>query len=323
MTFRPRMIAAALIVFAACFILLSLFFTPALLGGDTQAPQQKTKAPSASGAQYKKKGPTASGEQAAANEPAMSAPPVLWIERETIADGKMEAHNGVVRQILRQYERQHINFRALGMTQELPDANEVMFLIHFNSFAEIDDFAKTFAAAPEEFRKTMQSLEAQEDEFHAKKVSMLAAFRPDLSYHADAASVAKARMMWTCQFVVPTGHVPEYEADAKFAISVSEKAKLDQHFFVYQTVAGAESQTFIVLRPLKSFAEWDEAAAAARKVMSSLDEAGKKRFAHIWKDQSIQGPGESVERLYSLRPDLSQTSDKFASFDPAFWHPQQ
>lgn len=260
---------------------------------------------------------------AGAGDAAMTAPPVLWIERETITPGKMETHNAVVRQILRQYERQHITFREIGMTQELPDANEVMFLIDFNSFAEIDDFAKAFAASPEDFRKTMQSLEAQEDELHVKKQSMLASFRPDLSYHADAAAVAKARMMWMCQFVVPTGRIPEYEADAKFAISVSEKAKLDQHFFVYQTVAGAESQTFIVLRPIRSFAEWDEGAAAARKVSGTLDDAGKRRLAHIWKDQSVQGPGESVERLYFLRPDLSATSDKFAAFDPTFWHPQQ
>ena len=253
----------------------------------------------------------------------MPAPPVLWIERETIAKGKMETHNAVVHQIFRQYEKQRIAFRALGMTQELPDADEVMFLIQFNSFAEIDGFAKSFAAAPEDFRKTMQSLEAQEDELHAKKQSMLAAFRPDLSYHADSASVAKARMMWTCQFVVPAGHLLEYESDAKFAISVSEKAKLSQHFFVYQTLAGAESQTFIVLRPLKSFAEWDEAAASAQKIMSGLDEAGKRRFGHIWKDSSVQAPGVSVERLYFLRPDLSETSDKFTSFDPSFWHPQQ
>lgn len=286
-------------------------------------PVAATAANSVVSARQTKGTKSANANTATASEPKMAAPPVLWIERETIVPGKMETHNAVVRQILRQYERQHIPFRALGMTQELPDANEVMFLIHFESFAEIDDFAKAFAASPENFRKTMQSLEAQEDELHAKKQSMLAAFRPDLSYHADAASVAKARMIWMCQFVVPAGHIPEYEADAKFAISVSEKAKLDQHFLVYQTVAGAESQTFIVLRPLKSFAEWDEGAAAARKVASTLDEAGKKRLAHIWKDQSVQGPGESMERLYFLRPDLSATSDKFAMFDPGFWHPQQ
>jgi len=294
----------------------ALIYGAALLHDSlAQAPKGSEQA----GAIQKKR--TAESQKPAAKE-AMPAPPVLWIERETISNGKMETHNGIVRQILRQYERQHITFRALGMTQELPDANEVMFLIHFDSFSEIDEFAKAFATAPEDFRKTMQSLEAQEDELHAKKQSMLAAFRPDLSYRADSAAVATARMTWMCQFTVPVGHIPEYEADAKFAIAVSEKAKLDQHFLVYQTVAGAESQTFIVLRPLKSFAEWDGAGVAAHKVMASLDEAGKRRLAHIWKDQAVQGPGESVERLYFLRPDLSQTSDKFALFDPSFWRPE-
>jgi hypothetical protein len=289
-----------------------------------RAAPPNAAAQAAKPAQRRKSATSATDGSASTNRAAaMPAPPVLWIERETIQNGKMETHNSVVRQILRQYERQHVTFRALGMMQELPDSNEVMFLIHFNSFAEIDDFAKSFAASPEDFRKTMQSLEAQEDELHAKKISMVAAFRPDLSYHADAAAVAKARMIWMCQFVVPVGRLPEYEADAKFAINVSEKARLDQHFFVYQTVAGAESQTFIVLRPMKSFADWDEGAAAAQKMMKSLDDAGRKRLAHLWKDLAVQAPGESVERLYVLRPDLSATSDQFAEFDPGFWHPQQ
>jgi hypothetical protein len=149
---------------------------------------------------------------------------------------------------------------------------------------------------------------------------MAAVFRADLSYRAGAGAVAEARLLWTCQFIVPAGHLPEFESDVRFLSDVYTKAGVDDHYFMYQTVGGAESQTFLVLRPLKSLADWDKPAPDVAKF---LDDAGKFRLAHIWKDESLQGPGISVERLYVLRPDLSQTSDQFASFDPDYWRPKK
>jgi hypothetical protein len=253
----------------------------------------------------------------------MEAPPVLWMEREIVQNGKMREHNEVVRKILDQYEQHHTVFRVLGLTGLLPDSNEVMFLIHFQSFAEIDDFEKQFAAGPSDFVKTIQDLESQESALHASKQSLLAVFRPDLSYRADGGAVARARLVRIDQFIVPLGHVPDYESDVSFLKEAYARADIDEHYFVYQTVAGAESQTMIVLRPLKSMADWDKARETDERIAGVLDAAGKKRLARIWKDTALQGMGQSVDRLYLLRPDLSQTSDQFAGFDPGFWRPKK
>jgi len=261
--------------------------------------------------------------QAAANQAAMGAPPVLWIEREEVLPGKMEAHTSVVHKILEQYSLHHIVFRVLGMTSVLPDSNEALFLIHFNSFAEIDEFQNNFKNFPEDLRALLLDLESQESELHAAKHSIATVYRDDLSYHADAAAVARARFLWTCQFVVPAGHVPDFEADVKFLKGTYEKAGVDDHYFMYQELAGAESQTFVVLRPMKALADWDAAPAIGAKIAAALDDAGKQHLGRLWLGQVVQGPGESVDRLYVLRPDLSQTSDKFAGFDPDFWHPKK
>jgi hypothetical protein len=254
---------------------------------------------------------------------AMGAPPVLWIEREVVQPGKMKEHNDVVRKILEQYSQRHVVFRALGLTSVLPDSNEVLFLIHFNSFAEIDEFQNNFKNSPGDYRNLLSDLHDQESALHASKQSIATMFREDLSYRADAASVAKARYLWTCQFVVPAGHVPDFEADVKFLKAVYEKAGVDDHYFMYQELAGAESQTFLVLHPMKALADWDKAPAISAELAATLDDAGKQHLGRLWMGQVIQGPGESVDRLYVLRPDLSQTSDQFASFDPDFWHPKK
>ena len=253
----------------------------------------------------------------------MEAPPVLWIDREIVPPEHAESYTDVIHRVLNQYSLHEVVFRTLGLTSAIPDTNEFLFLIHFNSFAELDDSARKFAQAPADYQKTMQSLEAQEADLRKSRQVMAAGFRPDLSYHADASAVAKARLLWMDQFIVTLGKMPEYEADVKFLITAYEKAGIDDHYFVYQTLAGAESQTMIVLHPMKALADWDHAAEIAKKLEKVLDAAGKKRVERLWKDQMPQGVGLSVERLYVLRPDLSQTSDKFAGYDPDFWRPKK
>jgi hypothetical protein len=253
----------------------------------------------------------------------MPAPPVLWIDREIVPAERAEAYADVIHRTLNLYNQHQIVFRALGLTSALPDTNEFFFLIQFHSFAELDEFERKFAQAPADYQKTMQSLEAQEADLRKSRQVIAAVFRPDLSYHADASALARARLLWVDQFIVTLGKMPEYEGDVKFLIAAYEKAGIDDHYFTYQALAGAESQTMIVVHPMKALADWDHSAEITKKVEKVLGAAGKKRMERLWKDQMPQGVGVSVERLYVLRPDLSQTSDKFAGFDPDFWRPKK
>ena len=259
----------------------------------------------------------------AAKSAETDAPPVLWIDREIVSADHAESYTDVIHRILNQYSQHQVVFRTLGLTSALPDTNEFLFLSQFDSFLELDDFERKFAQASQEYQRTMQSLEAQEADLRRSKQVMAAVFRPDLSYRADASALARARLLWVDQFIVTNGHVPDFESDVHFLRAAYEKAGIEDHYFMYQTVAGAESQTFIVMHPMKALADWDEAPKIVEKLMKGLDDAGKKRMARLWKDQTPQGVGLSVERLYVLRPDLSQTSDKFANFDPEFWRPKK
>lgn len=260
---------------------------------------------------------------AARAQQAMTAPPVLWVEREMVAKGKAPAHTEVVHKILEQYESHHFGFHVLGISAIVPDQDEAMFLIGFDSFAAIEDYEKSFAAQPAEVQKSLLDLESQEDAMHASKQNMVAVFRPDLSYRADASVMAKARLLLVDQFTVTLGHMPDYESDVKFLKAASERAGVDEHYFVYQTIGGAESQTVIVLRPLQSLAELDKASETGEKLRNSLDKAGRERLRRLWKDSVLQGTGQSVDRLYVIRPDLSLVSDGFAALDPNYWRPKK
>ena len=253
---------------------------------------------------------------------ALAPPPVLFIQREVVAKGKMADQNEIAAKILAQYQNHHLPFYVLGMTSMVPNRDEVMVVVAYPSFAAIDDIGKQFSAQPPDFLKAIGELRTQEDALAESKTAMLASFRPDLSYRADSKTIAQSRLFWVDQFIVPQGHMPDYDADAKFMQAVATKANVDEHYLVYQTVAGAESQTLIVFRPLMSLADWDKSADTAAAMEKTLDVAEKKRFARIWNGTVVQGPGKSLERLYILRPDLSITSPEFAAFDLDFWRPK-
>lgn len=255
-------------------------------------------------------------------KPSLAPPPVLFIQREVVAKGKMGDQNEIAAKILTQYQNHHLPFHVLGMTSMVPTRDEVMVIVAYPSFAAIDDIGKQFSAQPPDFLKAIGELRQQEDALAESKTAMLASFRPDLSYRADSKAIAQARLFWVDQFIVPQGHMPDYEADSKFMQAAATKANVDEHYFVYQTVAGAESQTLIVFRPLKSLADWDKSADTAAAMERALDVAGKQRFARIWKGTVLQGPGQSLERLYVFRPDLSITSPEFAAFNMDFWRPK-
>ncbi len=319
MTYRS---AAAFVAFLAAPLMAAYGISRAQsapVHAQTQTAAAKPNAPQGTTAQSEK----TPDQEAKASTPAMGAPPVLWIERDTIAQENIAVFANTIRAQLDLFQKHQVVFRLLGLTSAAPDTNEFLFLVHFNSFAEIDRYEEKSAAMPADYLTAMQVNEDQEAKLRQSHQTIVAVFRPDLSYRADASAVAKARLLWVDQFIVTLGAMPDYESDVKFAHAAFTKADVDEHYFVYQSLAGAESQTLIVLRPMKSLADWDKASEMGAKLDQVLDKAGKERMARLWKGTTPQGPGLSVERLYVLRPDLSQTSDNFAGFDPDFWHPKK
>ena len=217
-------------------------------------------------------------QAAAASPPAMEAPPVLWIERQTVPRANQAAFIDTIHKQLEQFQEHQVVFRVLGLAGAAPSMDEFLFLIHFKSFAEMDEYERKNAAMPAEFQKTMQELVDQELKLSQSHQIIAAVFRADLSYGADAAAVARARLLWTCQFIVPAGHVPEFESDVHFLSDAYQKAGVDDHYFMYQELAGAESQTFIVLHPMKSLADWESRRRTSARTWTTRENSASRIF---------------------------------------------
>ena len=252
-------------------------------------------------------------------------PPVLFIESEQVRPGQEEEHTKVVKGTLHVYEREKWPLEVITMSGVTALEGEVVFLVALDSFGAIDkleeQIGKSPRAAIEEFRR----LESQESTMHLWKRSMLAIYRPDLSYRPDVAAFAKATLIFSNQHLVRFGHIDEYEDDMHFLADTFGKANANLHWFTYQVVSGAPNGTFIRFEPLRSFADWDSYGQLLQTVMQGLDDAGRKRFGQLFKDSTVQASGNDetpLAHLYAVRPDLSRVSDEFAAMNPAFWRPR-
>ncbi len=252
-------------------------------------------------------------------------PPILYIENELAKPGNIGDHTKVVSDVIHLYDRQGWPLRALGMSGVTSLEGEVVFLVAFDSFAAIDKLEEQVGKSPKAALDELRRLESQESALHVWKQTMLAAYRPDLSYRPDANAFAKATLVYTNQHLVRFGHEAEYESDVHFLADAFAKANVDRSWFVYQVISGAPTGTFIRLEPLRSFADWDAWPEKVKAVTAALDDAGRKRLEELWKDSTVQATGDMatpLTRLYALRPDMSRVSDRFAAENPGFWRPK-
>ena len=252
-------------------------------------------------------------------------PPVLFIESEQVRPGQEEEHTKVVKGTIHVYEREKWPLDVVTMSGVTTLEGEVMFLVALDSFGAIDKLEEQIGKSPRTAIEEFTRLESQESTMHLWKRSMLAVYRPELSYRPNVAAFAKATLVFSNQHLVRFGHTDEYEGNVHFLADAFAKANADLHWFTYQVVSGAPNGTFIRLEPLRSFADWDAYGQLLQKVMQGLDETGKKRFGQLFNDSIAQASGEDetpLARLYALRPDMSRVSDEFAAMNPTFWRPK-
>lgn len=268
------------------------------------------------------------GERAqAADAPDVNAPPqILWIEREVVKSGGMEAHTEAVHKVLATYDKARISIAAIGLSTAVGDENEMVYLIAFDSFHAMDDFEAQFGKAPPEIIQELVQHEGEESAQHASKRTMVAVYRPDLSYRPDATVMARATLVSTFQHIVRLGHEKEYAEEVGFLTGALDKANVDWHWFTYQVISGAPLGTYIRIQPMKSIADWDAHGQQVAALSATLDDAGHERMWKLWGNTILQAGGDEetpVSRLYAIRPDQSHVSDGFAALNPQFWRPKR
>ncbi len=264
-----------------------------------------------------------------AQEAPPGPPPVLRITYEEIKPGSMGAHEKAVGSYLALFERAKVLNYRLGLVPVSGDTNQVVYLEGFDSFAAMEALDKKVEEAigsNAAWQAELDQLDRQTGPLHAVQKSVIAVFRPDLSYRPlKMDGVAKARYFTMNTTQLKPGRGADYVDFVKQFNRAREKAQIDDSIAVFQVTSGTPPGTYVTFFLNRSLSEVDDFRKGMEARTKNIDEAlgGEsvvKQRAERAERIFAEGSGSSV--LYSVNRKLSRPLPQLAAFDPDFWTPK-
>jgi hypothetical protein len=161
-------------------------------------------------------------------------------------------------------------------------------------------------------------------DMHASQKTMLAVYRPDLSYRPHRMdAVAKSRYFGVGTSRINMGHSPDYEAWIKELNAAREKVNADWvHTAVFQVVTGAPMGTYMTFTMNQSLGEFDEFRAKLEERNKAIDAALGEAVVKDRRKQAAEIFADTDNAMYALTPSISRPSPTFMAYDPGFWTPR-
>jgi hypothetical protein len=240
-------------------------------------------------------------------------PNVLSIFREQVKPGRGAAHVKVEAGYVAAF-RKAKGHPYLAMTT-ITGPDEAWFVVAYQSFEDYENDTRSIeknAALTAE----LEQLDERDSSLRTGQTAMLARFRPDLSYNPGV-NIGEMRYFQIVTFRVRPGHIREFEEMRKVVNEAHEKAKVDEHYAVFQASAGVPVGTYLLIIPLKSLKDLDTDphTAAYRDALGDDNREKNERMTR-------EGVISTEVNILALSPRMSLPSEQMEKADPAFWHPK-
>jgi hypothetical protein len=243
-------------------------------------------------------------------------PPFLSIYREVMKPGKAAAHEKNEATWAAAFAKASAPVNYIAMTS-VTGPDEAWFLEGRDNIASIEK-ADQFIAGNPALEAEVGGIAARDGELVASSSHMLALLRKDLSYQANVA-VPKMRYFSVTTIRVKPGYTSDFVANRKLLNEAHEKAKMDEHWAVYEVVSGAPGGTFLVFQPMKSLAEMDGFRDMHGKAyQDAMGEDNRTRT----RDLTREATQSTINQVFRLNPKMSVPSKEFAAGDAEFWTPK-
>jgi hypothetical protein len=207
------------------------------------------------------------------------------------------------------------------------DQNQVVYIERYPSFAALETSDKkleTALAGSPALQAEMEALERSGGPLHSGQRTMIAVFRPDMSYRPmSPAAVGKSRYVSMTTVRTKLGRGADYEGYVKQTNRAREKANLDEHTSVFQVISGGPLGTFVSFAANQSLAEMDAFRAGLSARSKAIDEAlGGEEVVRQRRETFEGSVMEFRSVLYAFNPRLGTPVTEVASADPDFWTPK-
>jgi len=243
-------------------------------------------------------------------------PKVLQIFREQVKPGKAAAHEKVEIGWPRAFAKANSPDHYVALSS-VTGPGEAWFITAYDSFAAFEKGQELVDKNPA-LKAETEALSAQDGELLSGISSILAFHREDLSYR-PAVHVPKMRFVQVTTVRVNQGRANDYTAFRKLVNEAHDKAKMDEHWSVYEVVSGMPSPTYLIFQGMKSLADMDAFQEMHGKAYQ--DGLGEENRARIRELQN-KAVSNSTSQIFAMSPKMSYVSKEFAAVDSDFWSPK-
>jgi len=241
-------------------------------------------------------------------------PPKLLIYREEVKPGHGAAHAANEAEWAAAFRKANAPAQWLGMTT-LIGPGESWFLSPFESYEAFQKVQDGMDAVPA-LRVADDRFSAQEGDHLSRTSAIMAGFRPQLSYQ-PAVDLPKMRFMQVDVVRVKPGHDREFRLMWRAMAEAHAKAKMDEHWAVYEVEAGAQDLTFFFFYAKVSLAGIDAAGPmhGSDAFRDAVGEGGRIQM----REGSQAAIESSMTYVFRMLPSMSTVGKEFVDADPTFW----
>ncbi len=254
----------------------------------------------------------------AQDDGARPAPNILQIYREVVKPGRTAAHEKIEVGWPKAYKGSKNSAHYLGMTS-VTGPSEAWFLSGYPSYEALEKQQKaedSDAALSAELTR----LATADGDVLDKTISITARFRPEIS-HRPPINIGAYRYMAVSTVRLRPGNVNKWVEMRKMIKAAHEKAGLKDYYSIFEVQSGMTGPVFLVLQPLKSLKEIDDAPAlhesAAYREALGGEEADKK-MAEI----ASAAVMSNENAVFAFNPKMSVPPPEYALADAGYWNPK-
>jgi len=253
------------------------------------------------------------GRPASAQDLAPEAPAkILQVIREEIKAGRATAHERFESGYVKAYKAaKRAPYLAMST---LTGPSEAWFIVSFPSYAALEKEAAATVSDPA-LSAELERLDENDAPFRSGGATMIAEYRPELSYRARGDFSGVHYIEVTVVHVRP-GHTRQYEELVTASKKAHEQANVDEHFGVYEVASGMQTGTYLVFTGLNSLAELDS-DPHTQAYRDAVGEDGRAKIQTLIGDSVI-----SADRMvFRFSARMSNPPAWLMRNDPEFWAP--
>jgi hypothetical protein len=254
----------------------------------------------------------ATGAGIAQQAPFTPAPRILQLHREQIlanrqADYLRNEMDAVSTESRLNFQHSYLTLRGVNQT------SDVWFVNGFDSYADIDQIGRDFAANAD-LSAALNNTALAKADLVVDPHEIFARFREDLSYGRGMSGQRTRYFILTIVSVRP-GHVQDYSEVRRIIRTFHQQSNSPIIHSVYQVDSGMPDGTFLIFTPAASL---DDAGAARQFDQNLIENVDSGTRAKL-RDLNSAAIGNAETSILVINPAISYPSKEWVAADPDLW----